>query len=253
MQLSFEIPPALLHTLGKYNDYNFTLAHMVPNEEYTSYYRESTKYTICDNSNFELGSPLPASEVVKAAQIFHAQEIIAPDVFGSGSGTIASTEAFIKYLEESGNLGKFKVHGVVQGANIPDWTLCLDYMKNNPHVDVIGFSYMGCNGFSNDITNSRIVAAQTAINDGLTKTIHLLGIGSNPKEIEIQKAHPNIRSCDTSIPIVEGLLNIRLSKEFGFIGQKHSRPSNYFDIKEVTPDQLKAIIFNINIMKDWLK
>ena len=255
MELSFELPHNHLKTLGEYNDYNFTLAHLTANEEYTSHYRESNKYTICDNSNFELKSPLPAPAIVRAADLFKAQEIIAPDSFKDGNGTIKATEEFIKYLEDSGKLGKFRVQGVVQGANVPDWTLCLDYMTNNKHIDVVGFSYQGCSVFAPDLANARIAAVALATHESsgdLKKTIHLLGVGGNPKELAIQNNVETIRSCDTSIPIVQGLYNSRLSDSFGLVTDKLPRPEDYFDLT-MTDAQLKNVIHNISVMKNWVK
>ncbi len=254
MELSFELPTKHLKTLGNHNDYNFTLAHLIGNEEYLTYYRENNKYTICDNSAFELNSPLPAPEVVKAATLLKAQEVIAPDSFGDGSKTIQTTNEFIKYLDDSGKLGKFKVMGVVQGANVPDWVNCFVHMRENKHIDVIGFSYLGCKTFSSDLASARIGAVRLATNVGggdLKKSIHLLGIGSNPTELKAQREVPNVRSCDTSLPIVQGLYRNKLDTSTGLIGPKLSRPDNYFDA-DVDKDQLDAITHNIATMKQWI-
>lgn len=254
MQLAFELPTKYLNTLGQYNDYNFTLAHLATNSAYASYYRSTNKYTICDNSAFELSYPLPAPEIVRAAGILNAQEIIAPDFLNSGTGTIQTTEEFIKYMESSGNLGKYKIMGVVQGANVPDWTNCLMYMNNNKHIDVIGFSYIGCRSFNKDLTNARIAASHLATHNAAgntTKPIHLLGIGNNPLELTIQKNIPNIRSCDTSLPVVQGYFNDKLNTVSGLAGNKLTRPDDYFDLT-LNPKQLEDIVYNIETMKSWV-
>lgn len=254
MDLSFELPHSQLNTLGKHNDINFTLAHLVDNEEYLTHYRDSTKYTICDNSAFELQRPLSPPEVVRAASLLKAQEVIAPDSFGSGNATIKSTNEFIKYLDDSGNLGKFKVMAVVQGANVPDWVNCMMHLRDNKHIDVIGFSYVGCKTFNANLSDARIGAVRFATSEiigNLKKPIHLLGMGGNPTELIAQKDVENVRSCDTSIPIVQGLACDKFCPQKGLLGKKLSRPENYF---EVTPsiEQMDAIIHNISTMKQWV-
>jgi len=255
MELAFELPTKHLKTLGDSNDYNFSLAHLIGNEEYLTYYRESNKYTICDNSAFELGRPVTAPEVVKAASLLKAQEIVAPDAFGSGSDTIAATNEFIKYLEDSGHLGKFRVMGVVQGANVPDWVNCLMHMKENPHIDVIGFSYVGCKSFASDISAARVGAVRLATMESganLTKNIHLLGMGGNPIELKVQKDVETVRSCDTSLPVVQGLSKNKLDITSGLVGPKLARPANYFEA-DINPEQMEAITHNISLMKNWSK
>lgn len=254
MDLAFEVPTKHLTTLGQHNDYNFALAHLINDEQYLTHYRESNKYTICDNSAFELNSPLSSEQVVNAAKILDADEIVAPDSFGSAAKTIKATNDFIKYLDSSGNLGKFKVMGVVQGANVPDWINCLVHMRDNKHIDVIGFSYVGCKSFNPDLANARIQAVHLATHSAtgnLKKTIHLLGMGSNPLELKLQKKISNIRSCDTSLPIVQGLSNNKLHPITGLVGPKLVRPDNYFDTN-ITEAQMDSIVHNIKTMKQWV-
>lgn len=254
MDLAFELPIKHLKELGAHNDYHFTLAHLIGNEEYLTHYRESNNYTICDNSAFELNTPLSAPEVVNAASLLRAQEIIAPDSFGSGKGTIQATTDFIKYLDGEGYLGKFRIMGVVQGANVPDWINCLLHMRDNKHIDVIGFSYVGCKHFASDLANARIGAVNVAVHENhgnLKKPIHLLGMGSNPTELLAQRNVPTIRSCDTSLPVVQGLYKNKLHPSTGLVGPKLSRPDDYFNTT-ADKEQMDSIVHNINIMKQWV-
>lgn len=255
MLLTFELPTKHLKSLGAHTDINFALAHMVGNNAYTDYYHASDKYTILDNSNFELGYPLSPDKVIAAAKTLKAQEVIAPDVFGSGSKTIKATNDFIKYLQDSGNLGKYKVMAVVQGCNVPDWTICLRRFTENPHIDVLGFSYQGCKSFHQDLGNARIAAVRLATHPAggnLKKPIHLLGMGNNPIELKCHKAVTNVRSCDTSLPVVQGISLNKLHPEKGLIGPKLSRPENFFGM-ELNPSQHEVIIHNIKTMKEWIR
>jgi hypothetical protein len=76
-------------------------------------------------------------------------------------------------------------------------------------------------------------------------------MGNNPIELKLQKKIPNIRSCDTSIPIVQGLSKNRLSAVSGLIGPKLARPDNYFDA-DIDSEQMEAIVHNITTMKQWV-
>jgi len=253
IELAFELPTKHLKTLGVHNDYNFALAHLVDDPTYLEHYKKANNYTICDNSAFELSQPLSSPQIVDAAKRLNATEIVAPDAFGSSKKTIKATNDFIKYLDDSGNLGKFRVMGVVQGANVPDWLNCLAHMRDNPHIDVVGFSYVGCKSFAPDLTNARVRAVHLATHTAagnLKKPIHLLGMGNNPIELTMHQA-PNIRSCDTSLPVVQGLSKNRLHATTGLVGPKLSRPENYFDV-DVDQEQMNAIVHNITTMKRWV-
>ena len=251
MELAYEAPTKHLKEFDTHNDYNFSLAHLATGEEYITHYRESTKYTICDNSGFELKHPLSPPEVIKAASLLKAQEVVAPDVFKSGYNTIKSTNEFIKYLEDSGNLGKFKVMAVVQGRNAPDWALCLLELQKNKHIDVLGMSYVGCESFDTDRANARIHAVRmTTLPSSKKKTIHLLGMGGNPIELVAQKQVPTVRSCDTSLPIVQGLFQNKFDSQSGLVGPKLARPANYFDVT-MNKEQIGVSTHNFSLMKQW--
>ena len=253
MELSFELPTKHLKDLAEHNDYNFTLAHLRGDEEYLTHYRESNKYTICDNSAFELATPLTAPEVMSAATLFKSQEVVAPDSFNNGRKTIQATEDFLKYMEDEGHRGKFRVMGVVQGANVPDWISCLVHMRNNPHIDVVGFSYVGCKHFADDLGNARIAAVRLSIQESLgelQKPIHLLGVGGNPLELKAHADVATVRSCDTSLPIVQGIYSDRLDATSGMKAAKLARPADYFNAT-LSKQQLDDIKHNIAVMKGW--
>jgi hypothetical protein len=252
MELSYEIPIKYLNKLGAYTDIDFCLAHLaLSNPVYLSYYRPSLKYKICDNSAFEMGAPMPFDSVLKAAHLLNADEIVCPDSFKNGQKTIDTTAEFIDYLKNIGELGKFKLMGVVQGSDMVDWHNCLNYMNNEPEINVIGFSYVGCSAFDSNLMDARIKAVHASMTlSKVVKPIHLLGIGANPLELRYYEPSSSIRSCDTSIPVVEGLAGNRFDPVAGLTTPKLSRPSNFFDV-DIDAQQMDNIIHNISLIRKW--
>jgi len=253
MILSFELPIKYLNHLGQYNDFHFCLAHLaLSNSDYLSYYRNQTKYKVLDNSSFELKKSVSFADILKAAELLNAQEVCAPDVFKEAAQTIESTREFIDFMKNSGVYNKFKIMGVVQGENIPAWMQCLNFMNSNSDVHVIGVSYIGCEVFNinKDVLAGRLDAI-TAMMQHLKvrKPIHLLGIGGNPIEIKLYGPIPNLRSCDTSLPVVNGIDRIRFDLEKG--SYKVKRQNDFFNIT-LDKGQLDDIIYNIQVMKQWI-
>jgi hypothetical protein len=86
-----------------------------------------------------------------------------------------------------------------------------------------------------------------------TKPIHLLGIGGNPMEVFLQKTFPQVRSCDTSIPVVDGYFNVKYDLKKGSnILPKNKRPADYFDMT-LTKEQLSVTNYNMQCMREWVK
>jgi len=251
MQLSYEIPTKYLSQLGQHLDFNFCLAHLaLKDSAYISYYKNSPKFKICDNSAFELGKPMPAAEVVKAAKFLNANEVICPDSLRNGRETIETTTEFINYLKMNGEMGKFQLMGVVQGCNALDWYECFDFMVKSPDINTVGINYLSCGIFGSDPMASRISAVQSAlIIHRVTKPIHLLGMGGNPLELKFYKPG-TIRSCDTSMPVVQGLNRNRFDEVSGLVGPKLPRPDNFFELA-LDKQQIEDIIYNVGLLRKW--
>ena len=252
MELSFEVPTKSLKELGPLNDFEFCLAHLaLTDEKYRNYFSKSKQFTVCDNSAFELGKPMEHPDIIDAARVVKAQEIVSPDSFRNGTKTIDATENFISYLHQTNKKKEFKVMGVIQGNNAPDWANCLKYMNDHPEVDTIGVCYVSCHIFDQDATNARLAAIRYLVNMGkVTKPIHLLGMGGNPIELKLHGNVPNLRSCDTSLPIVQGLSLDKFDPTAGLAGKKLARPHDFFNVN-VAKEQLDCIIHNVNLMKEW--
>jgi len=132
-----------------------------------------------------------------------------------------------------------------------DWHNCLNYLNNEPSIDVIGFSYVGCSAFDSDLMSARIKAVHASMTlSRVVKPIHLLGIGGNPLELRFYEPTSSIRSCDTSIPVVEGLAGNRFDPASGLTVPKLSRSSNFFDVN-IDDVQMDNIIYNMSLIRKW--
>ena len=250
MILSFEIPIKYLNQIGSLNDFHFCLAHLaLSSPTYLSYYRNQNKFKILDNSSFEIGSPVSNADILKAASLVNAQEVCAPDSFRDANKTIDITTEFINFMKNSGFYDKYDVMGIVQGENVPAWIACLDFMNSNSDIDTIGISYGCCDVFNKDLMAGRLDAIKVMMQFlKVRKPIHLLGIGGNPIELKYHGPIPNLRSCDTSLPVVQGIAKNRFDPEKG--SYKMKRQDNFFDLS-LGADQLDTITYNINVMKEW--
>jgi len=71
-------------------------------------------------------------------------------------------------------------------------------------------------------------------------------------EIALQKTFSQVRSCDTSIPVVDGYYNVKYDIVKGStILPKNKRPSDYFNIT-LNTEQLAYANFNMQCMHKWI-
>lgn len=86
VELALEIPVALLRDIYPLTDLGFSLAHMIlKNKKYRDFYRGELQ--IMDNGMYELGDPLEAGELTRAAESVMPTAIIAPDWMDEASRT----------------------------------------------------------------------------------------------------------------------------------------------------------------------
>lgn len=97
-QWMFEQPIAmcLTHLVMKYPEY----AEMIKN-------RPSNCYTLLDNSIVELGESVTLQNILDAAELTHADEIILRDAYPLGSPTRQRIKEDIEYLRENNLTNKY--------------------------------------------------------------------------------------------------------------------------------------------------
>lgn len=264
MKFAFIAPSAYLDTVSSQGDMHLVLAqHVLGDPDYWRFYKKEEKYKILDNGAFELGHPMPVEEVLKAADMIGAHEVVAPDVFRDGEATIVSVNNFLYEIGLSCNPNypkkkeppTFKIMAVPHGKDFVDWFTCFQHFYNDARVHVIGISYQSCKALkplwpleiSLSALRVRLIRAlTTAFPD---KTYHLLGGGTNPIEIVNYKEFPQVRSMDTKLPFVAGMMDQTFDPQTGWV--RPGEPVLDFSFEGLTPDRLKKVFNNIGVIKKW--
>ena len=175
------------------------LTHLVEEDEaYRNMARDHEGYKILDNSLIELDGAMSMKDVLNAAELIGADEVVLPDVFKNGSETIKATlNALGEHKEE---LKKYKTMAVVHGETVDEWIRTFLIFSARPDIDVLGipkviqeqFTSYGVPG------RARILNKVISLTD---KEIHLLGLWENLNELMHYNHHlTKIRSMDTSLP-----------------------------------------------------
>ena len=241
MKISHEVPICLLDESRKFNDYDYALVHLFDKfEEYKKFYIESlnlNREVYLDNSAFELETMFDHKQFAKAAS--ELSDInsknfyyIVPDSLENYKET---KQSFIDFTNKYKIKGK-KI-GVVQGKTFDELLDCFKFMKENADVIAISFDYSYY--LKNNLANKfkqYMAGRQSFINflnnNGYLKNtkIHLLGC-SLPQEFSVYKEIKEIISCDTSNPIVHGIINIEY-KNYGLDDKESIKLNDLINIKK---------------------
>ena len=203
MKLAVISPPQFLTALSSIHSsigYNFALAqHILSSPEYGVYYRRLSKveksFLIVDNGASE-GELQSFDELVKAAELVNASEVIMPDVLKDGEATKRLTLEACK--TEKVPYSKRMV--VPQGSTWDEWADCLLYLMQHT-----SFATIGIPKHLETLKGGRAYALDKIRYGKLDKVynIHLLGIHTYPFR-EILRALeilPTIRGIDTAAPV----------------------------------------------------
>lgn len=176
-------------------DMHMYLTHMV--ERHPAYAEAAKKfggYKILDNSLIELGGSVDIKRLLRAAEDIGANEIILPDKFQDGPGTLEAVNAAIKTLSEiyPGGTWPYKLMAVAQGRNEEEWEQCYKALLANRFIDVIGIPKV----LAKMHPAGRPYFVNTYCRPSF-KAHHLLGLWYSADELS-EYNHPGfIRSCDT--------------------------------------------------------
>jgi hypothetical protein len=237
-----------------YNDYDYALVHLF--EEYPKYYQffktslQIGREVLLDNSIFELGTAFDSSKFYNYVVDLKPSYYVVPDVLEDAIGTI---ESFIRWDKEHNHepIKHIPRIGVVQGKTFTELADCYEFMSKHADYIAISFdySYYQITGFgSNKLEkqrNGRIKLIKDLVEAGIwnkSKPHHLLGC-SLPDEFKAYDVNLNIRSLDTSNPVVAGMHNIRYTRGIGLIDKLSVKLCDLIDYK-VTDENKNNIIFN---------
>lgn len=246
MNISHEVPLALLETSKFFNDFDYALVHLFEKyPEYLDFYMKSVKAgrtVYLDNSLYELGEAFDPKAYVDWINTLRPTYYIVPDTFWDTSATIVQAMDWL--LNHNPSIkAESKMIGVAQGATYEDIRKCYRFMCSV--MDMVAFTFKFPNNF---VENSgkffrdnymkvlkkfqpflpdcsereaiatieqaiiRCAVLDTLYEDGVidkTKPHHLLGL-QNTLGLEWLKEHFSsynwLTSIDTSNPIINGLI-----------------------------------------------
>ena len=260
IKVSHESPITLLPESILYNDYQYCLVHLMEEEpEYRDWFLGRYKAKrpdgeiLLDNSIFELKEAFDSEKYAEWCEKIKPNYYIVPDVLESADGTMANFKAFTKDYK---NLPGATI-GAVQGKTWTDVVDCYRFMS--AHADYIAisfdFSMYNVTGFNRLIDNEKLMR-QTTGRQNLVKRLidegwwdwdkphHLLG-ASLAREFKwyVNNNIYNIRSLDTSNPVVAGLLGYPYQGDFGL---SHKPSQLLADLIHADPDEDSKEIIRYN-------
>ena len=256
--VSHESPLCLLDESRNYNDICYALVHLF--EKYPAYYahfRSSVlmnREVLLDNSIFELGKAFESTKFVDWIHKLEPSYYIVPDALEQSAETI---ESYMNFTETYSNLPGLKI-GVAQGKTYSEITECYKFMSDCADYIAISFDYSYYQATGRGNTNlermmtgrQRLIASM--IDDGIwrwDKPVHLLGC-SLPQEFRyyVNNNIYNIRSLDTSNPVMAGIKKMRYAGDLGMTSKPRGLLAEHLDV-ELDTDQLNLVKYNLNSFK----
>ncbi len=269
IEVSHESPISMLGS-DSYNDYGYALVHLFETHPtYFNHYRRLRKQTdtpvLLDNSIFELGTSFEPKEYVKWIEALEPNYYIVPDVLENCEETIDEWGKWMTYYTDNTNYlggGALKI-GVVQGANWNDLVKCYRFMSEQADYIAISFDYsyyehtgeVATTAAGNKLQlwcSGRQRFIHQLIDEGVwrwDKPHHLLGC-SLAREFSyyVDNNIYNIKSVDTSNPIVAGIKGLRYNDTFGLDCKPSTLLADLID-HEPTDDQIEDIMYNTTMFK----
>ena len=258
IQVSHESPLCLLDQSREYNDYCYALVHLFERyPQYYSHFRSSVlanRQVLLDNSIFELGTAFDSKSFVEWINMLEPTYYIVPDVLEDYKATV---DNFMNFTEEYTNLPGLKI-GAVQGKTYNEIANCYAFMADAADYIAISFdfSYYQTTGKGytplERMMHGRRRLIQTLIDDNIwcwDKPVHLLGC-SLPQEFKfyVQQNIYNIRSVDTSNPIMAGIKGMRYASDLGLNSKPKGLLAEHLEVT-LDADQINLINYNIGAFK----
>ena len=210
MQIALECPTELLEDIIPLTDFDFILAHKVLQDKaYTSFYKDSGKAKILDNSVNELKNPTDVSLLLEASERVKANYIIAPDWLCDAKQTSEFYPAAKKLLGS-------KAIPVIHGQSYQEMTECAEHAFQVFGGNVVAVPFRGpyLEGGKRDMmAGFRVLVVASLV--GKFKWIHLLG-ATELWELAAYSAsfYDGTKiTMDTGLPVQFGLRGMRFGEE----------------------------------------
>jgi hypothetical protein len=260
--VSHETPISLLSESVAYNDYDYALVHLFDTKpEYYDHFvkcLESGRQVLLDNSIFELGKAFDNDKFADYVKKLKPTFYIVPDVLEQGYDTVKN---FSDFTTKYADLPGMRI-GAIQGKTYDELVDCYKYMSEYADYIAISFdfSYYIVTGRGKSKLERWCTGRQNFINDLIqdgiwnwSKPHHLLGC-SLAKEFRyyVDKNIYNIRSVDTSNPIVAGIEGLLYNHDFGLNTKPTTKLADIIDTA-VSEQQTHNIYHNVHMFKKILK
>jgi hypothetical protein len=248
MKVAF-IPPRGLESYALHSRFHLALAlpELLQRAAYTDVYQRAANggdFIIVDNGEAE-GNRCSPQQLLDAARVLRASEIVLPDVIGDGPDTYKRAKKFVdKYGEE---VQGYSLMAVAQGDNISKFMACIDLLATIPGVTTIGLP-------RHSLSRCRSTAARIDLANWIRETyrkkfaIHFLGVAPTylPEIKWAAKYAAHVRSIDSSAPF-----NYAMNKELLTSMKTVVRPERYFEKNWSMAVPRDLVLENIRIMKEW--
>lgn len=251
-----ESPISLMDSVQSQTDYDYALVHhFEKHEDYYNFFVRALnvgREVILDNSIFELKSAFDPKEYIKWIDKLMPTYYIVPDVLEDGTATVNN---FLEWISNNANAPGMRI-GTVQGFTYNEIVECYKFMSDYADYIAISFDmkYYELIGMGNSPaerrSDGRPRLIDQLINDGYwnwKKPHHLLGC-SLAKEFKHYKCNNiyNIRSADTSNPVIAGIKEMRYYGDNGLLNEIHLADNeDIIDKDNFSEDQKEAIRYNI--------
>lgn len=267
MLVSHESPISILEESKTYNDYDYALVHLFETQpEYLNFFKRSLasgREVLLDNSIFELGKAFDPAKYIKYAEELNPTFLIVPDVLEEAKATISAWRKFHLNYKLADYTNAYTI-GVVQGQTYQELVDCYKFMSDNADYIAISFDYnyyekvtttnrTGREGMLDRWAAGRHHLITRLVDDGVwnnRKPHHLLG-AALAREFAgyVSVAHElNIRSLDTSNPVVAGLLGHRYIANQGLNHKPSMMLADMIDVS-VDEDQMEDVLYNTSEFK----
>jgi hypothetical protein len=264
---SHESPIQLFEESLEYNDYQYCLVHLMEeDEDYRDWFLTVNKRfgadVLLDNSIFELGTSFDPTKYAEWIFKIKPNYYIVPDVLEDAQGTMSQWQEWSRRHVPSGEVGSSALKiGVVQGKTWQDLVDCYRFMSEEADYIAISFdySYYKFTGSGRSRLELLCSGRQRFIQDLIdkghwnwSKPHHLLGC-SLAKEFKyyVDESITNIRSCDTSNPIVAALKGLKYNGDLGLTEKPSTMLCDLINA-DVDEDILELAQYNTTMFKHIL-
>jgi hypothetical protein len=256
IKVSHEVPLCLLEDSLRFNDYQYSLVHLLEeNEEYRNHFLKCKEKGIpiyLDNSLHEKGYAIGGDILMKWINILEPECVFIPDVWEDKNASIVNAREWIKYQYPKNTTPV----AVVQAKSLQEAIECTQTYKDLGYKKIAysyGASYYN-EWFPHPNTHigkalGRIHVISVLYTDGIlvpTDRVHLLGT-SYPMEFSMYDGIECIESIDTSNPIMAALENTYY-EAYGLYSKPkiNMNESQNMDINKIN---LGLIKYNVNMFR----